>query len=468
MGQVAALARTFREDRCADSLSRLVRKITLDACIVVPVFAEVVREDLELILQACTHLRSFSSYAAKGFCGGDQAFSLRDLTYFELHLVSPEACFESIIPLLSSAVRLTSLILESSPRWIRNDLESESLPSLCFPLLENLELPFSQPDLGLQDYVRSRWRLPALRALTLVDCEEPSAEGILEAHGTQIKYLHFHDSPYPDFLANSTAPPTVYAQLARLCPAIEHLVIPAAHAVSIDIHSPTLRYLDVLNPRGMGPPSEFALRYGYRPRVPKITLSKTARVPLLTSTRYVLFGWTFLPRACHPSLITVDEPDTQIIHHFQYCRIIQTRGFVMNDREASSKDLYYEDGESQELDEESDEGNWEGVDVYGEPAKDEGSRYEPSSVSDEETSDDDSWSASGDEKVLPQNYEEDPELQNDRDAARRFLLERFSLNQSCALLKGDADEEDENEQEPEGAEREASMEGQDGGSSSVM
>lgn len=488
MGQVAALARTFREDRSADSLSHLVRKVTLDACIVVPTFAEVVREDLELILQACTHLRSFSSHAADGFCGGDPLSPMRDIDYFtvlgipssqrikdslrvrEFHLVPPEACFEWIIPLLSFAICLTSLILNSSPGWIRNELESDGLPSLCLPSLENLQLPFdSQPTLGFKDYVRSRWRLPALRALTLVDCDEPSAHGILEAHGAEIKYLHFHNSPYPDLLANSTAPPTVYTQLARLCPAIEHLVVPAAHAISIDIHSSTLRYLDVLNPRDTGPPSAFALRYGYRPRVPKITLSRAAHAPLLTSTRYVLFSWTFLPRACHPSLITVDEPDMQIAHSFHYCRIIQTRVSVMNDREASSKDLYYEDGESQEVDESEDE--WEGVDLFGGRAKkDKGSRYEPSSGSDdvEETSDDDSWCAFGDEQGLPQDYEEDAELQTDRDAARRFLLERFSLSHRCAFLRGGADQEDENEQEPEGAERQTSVEGQDGGYSTVM
>lgn len=489
-----------------------MREITLDACIVLPLFAQVVRENLEFVLQTCTHLRSFSSRAAEKICSDDAAKcvhaifrgrilepSMRELLakpsmreriadslqVRELHLVTPETCFERVVPLLSSAAYLTTLVLESFPDWPGSDLQWDTLPPLCFPALEDLQLvicQFEPRSRDLLDYIRLRWRLPTLRALTLGEDDlarwhnhgpgdDQFYKGILEAHGAQLTYLHLYGWNH----AFCRGVASVFSELVHLCPVIEHLVMPESpgYGDPIDIHSPTLRYLDFL---------------GCSNR-----LSEDARVPQLTSIRSVT-GATFFPRACHPSLIPTGKPDMQIVHYIHYRRVIQTRSDIYVEREALQKNLHHEDGEEDEQEaadvgepdvgEYSDDGR-EDADAnedHGEyeavkhkpmaMAKDEGSLYEPSSGSeDEETSDDDSWSASGDEQALPQDYEEDAELQNDRDAARRYLFERFSLSQKCAFLEGNADEEDENEQEPESAERQIAVspvKGQDGGSSSVM
>ncbi len=500
MGQVAALARTFREYRPTDSdrenLPHLVRRISLDACVVVPMFAEVVREDLEFVLQACTHLQSFSCRAVEGFSVADlsscfhyyvsldptetglsfpQVQAIEGMRERQLHLAPPAMCFGRITPLLASAAYLAKLSLGTFPDWDESELELATLPSLYFPLLEDLQLPFTRPHKGLQDYVCALWRLPALVALTLTDCYEYTTRRLLEAHGAQLKYLHFHKSHYSNVKAQTAASLSIFSQLGHLCPAVEHLVIPALHAQSADVRSPTLRYLDFL--------------CFHDPSFLEITLSETAHVPRLTSTRSIRYGEIFFPHACHPSLIPADRPDMQIVHFFKYRRVVQTRTFVKYDggKSKSAQHLYYEDGEEiDDPDDDSDswktvcegeegEGDDEG-DVHEVKAKpmpeDEGSLFEPSSGSEDETSDDDSdsWSASGDEPALPQNYEEDPELQNDRDAARRYLLERLSFSQRCAFLTGDADEEDEDKKEAEGVKMQTavSVEGQDARPSSGM
>ena len=317
MGQISALANTFRRDQ-NQNLANLVRAIRVDMCVVLTHCAEVVREDFEYILTQCTMLHSFVHIAHPqfGFQPPDFAcvtlptspaafnptwiLDLRQrragriltqslttrLSTLHLDFTMYGGSFPPLAHLLSSAPCLTYLELGAiSPPL--NDPPSDTfslLPYLLFPALKTLciycdFIPFIR-------YVTTKWTMPHLTNLTCMAAPDIPTP-LLSAHAKQLTYLHFMYTETPhDLAANIMLLP----HLHELCPRILHLVllIVPAERTALNIHSPTLRYLDIC-----APPSVEAYR--------AIALAPTAHAPQLKRVRMVLDMHPVIPRHFHPA-----------------------------------------------------------------------------------------------------------------------------------------------------------------------
>ncbi|KAI1786965.1 hypothetical protein LXA43DRAFT_1184818 [Ganoderma leucocontextum] len=312
MGQISALANTFRADR-KRNIANLVRAIRVDMCVVLTHCALVVREDFEYILGRCKMLLSFGytphphpDFSFPGYdhaCGSEvptsptafnptwildlrhrragsllaQSLNSR-LSTLHLGLTTYEGSFRPLAHILSSALHLTSLKLEHfSHGLIAHPVDPSSpLPDLVFPVLKTLSIY----------YVGTQWTMPQLATLTCTDADHIPTS-LLEAHGKQLKYLHFMYTNTPQDLEANTA---LLPHLYELCPRISHLVvlIIPEERTTLSIHSPTLRYLDIV-----GRPSVATYR--------AIAFAPTSRAPKLKKVRVVMDVYDFLPRFFHPA-----------------------------------------------------------------------------------------------------------------------------------------------------------------------
>ncbi|EIW53875.1 uncharacterized protein TRAVEDRAFT_51619 [Trametes versicolor FP-101664 SS1] len=278
MGQIPALARTLDPARTpsADNIAALVRSIRMDSCVVWAPFADVVREELHLILRHCAALRAFSFHPHVNFAfreGPDSdlfdafdptwlfspdcseaspsgllyASLAHGLSVMDLYMdLRKEADFLAFHALLAGASRVTKLKIRLNGLCV---IEPEPLPGPVRPLLALEDFYYDcQTYCGwFFQYISHAWDLPRLRALTVIDQSAEAVDEFLHAHGAGLTYLHWRNQ-YLEI-----APP--YSELAALgsnCPRLEHLVI--QHSIPNrrrripplpTVRSPTLRFLDV-------------------------------------------------------------------------------------------------------------------------------------------------------------------------------------------------------------------------------
>ncbi|TFK83832.1 hypothetical protein K466DRAFT_626666 [Polyporus arcularius HHB13444] len=352
-----------------------------------PRCADVIREDFESLLRACTRLRSFSLHThqmfrfALGPCEDDTDQSevgfnpmwLLDLdpaalggslverlasglTTLDLALPLAELDAYHTMLMLTHATHLTSLSL-GDVDMLPSGL---SCPTIHFPALTTLQIRLDKH--GFEEYITEQWRMPKLTALTCFWSREVPML-LLGVHGARLAYLHLYDDPgrEPD------DGPTLLRLLRELCPVIEHLVLAIAppSLSELGVISLTLRYLDIIH-----------ARYPTVTAYKAIALSEDADAPCLQSIRFV------------QESVSVDsdvEPDSHSLSHaagapklvtsggiayvFPYTRMRQQSWVVADEpvppEEDNSDDEYFppgwfdedasEDGEGAE----ADRGAWE-------------------------------------------------------------------------------------------------------------
>ena len=306
MGQIPALARTLGplpDPRATTDFACLIKSIRMNSCVIWAPCAEVVREDLRLILQRCTSLRTFSFQPHPhfpfaddldgGHCDGfnptwllkrnPNAHSVAgslflrlntSLRSIDLAVTLDEPMLMNLHSLLHGAPYLTFLKLGVASDAQPYTAALFALTPLRLPSLTELQLhtgygPFTQ-------YISNSWQLPRLSHLTAYGCTT-FPEALLAAHGSRLTYLHtryLYDSPH-----DSPAPPAL-AALPTLCPVLEHLAVPAWPGGPSAIASPTLRFADIW----IRPTSNRAalLRAGWRSAGTAARLPRLERVRLLS------------------------------------------------------------------------------------------------------------------------------------------------------------------------------------------
>ncbi|KAI0628450.1 hypothetical protein C8Q77DRAFT_1203825, partial [Trametes polyzona] len=268
MGQVPALARTLDPLRnpSADSIAALVRKVRMDSCVVWAPFADVVREELHLILRQCTSLKEFAFYPHINFSfeagptsdtfdafnpmwllefnSGDGSTNgllhapiAHGLSSLDLKLSlhsKPE--FVALHELLGSASRLEKLKLDLTsyfphyPPQFSGPIALHSLRDMSFSCRNDHH--------WFLDYVCDLWELPSLQALTLVEPGILSIARVLRTHGAHLTYLQWNRHWY------SETSDDAFSDLCRVCPRLEHLVVQRSPAGLLPVvRSPTLRFL---------------------------------------------------------------------------------------------------------------------------------------------------------------------------------------------------------------------------------
>lgn len=348
MGQIPALARTLGPvpPEPGRDMAPLIRRIRMDGCVVWAPCADVVREDLRLILQRCTTLRAFSFHPHPQFSFADTPIddesrdgfnpswllqsdpdsdsvggSLRErlsssIRELDLAVVLDERLLVRLQWFLSAATQLTILKLG---RTLQQEYTSDllDLPVVHLAVLEELQLHTSHT--SFQNYICTRWELPSLRLLTAVGCEE-LPEGLLQAHGSHLTY--FHMSHGMQFLwAKSQL--TSLSRLNTLCPVLEHLVIPMWIRDPPLINSPTLRFVDVWVDH---PPPDIFREGWYQ-------ICKTSAFPSLCRIRVLgkmprdspqSLDW---PLICHPTSIASGE---QRLFVFPGGRVVQNEWGILH------------------------------------------------------------------------------------------------------------------------------------------
>ncbi|KAI0712827.1 hypothetical protein C8T65DRAFT_174150 [Cerioporus squamosus] len=389
MGQVPALARTLGP--CPLSSGRdvgtLVRRLRLDGCVVWAPCAEVVREDLRLILQRCTQLRWFSFHPHPHFPFASEA--LDDATrdgFNPTWLLQPDPDCDSVGGLLrerlTTSLRVLDLALELDERllmrlqWFlaaasnltalklgkvaRQQYSDElmSHPKLCLPSLRDLTVhvdhaPFLR-------YLCEHWEFPQLRLLTATGCEE-FPEGLLRTHGSRLTYFHmYHGLEFAWELHRLAS----LADIGALCPLLEHLVIPTWIRDPLTINAPSLRFVDVW---GHHPPPHIWKQGWYQ-------LDKASELPNLQLVRILttmprkqwesttILDW---PLICHPTAVSGDE---QRVYVFPGVRAVQSSWGVLHDyqdhdlswgypnghQERRDNSGWYEPGDEADTDDETD------------------------------------------------------------------------------------------------------------------
>ena len=384
MGQIPALARTLGAFPPPTVLGprldfgALVKRIRMDGCVIWAPCADVVREDLRLILRRCLGLRSFSFHPHPQFpCANDPAdldgwdmfnpawlvtanddigtiggllrhrFST-SLRAFDLAMTLDEILLEHLHWFLSSARHLVVLKLGAVAH---EDYTGRlaALPPLTLPALRELQLSVSHAP--FQSHVAQRWALPLLHSLTLLGCAAVP-EPLLAAHGAALTYLHVrHDLSFA-WDVSQFAP---LAQLPALCPRLEHLVVPTWHRAPLVVHSPTLRWLDVW---GHHPPPAI-LRAGFYQLARECALPRFERMRILGTMPRAGWGAAMSldwPRICHPSLPGSDAAGTgagtgagagfERVYDFPGARVVQTAWGVLHD--FSQEDLTFSHGDGVE------------------------------------------------------------------------------------------------------------------------
>ena len=295
----------------------------MDMCVILTHCAHVAREDFEYILSECANLASFSfhphphskfSYSlgpptrdlpndyagfnpmwildfVPGVAESPVAQRLSRLQTLEVTLTLSRASLFAFASILSCNNRLTSLTLgniSDEPIVLLDSMTS--LPDVALNMLTTL---FIYCDCApFVEYVSTRWSMPRLEQLTCVHAEDIPVS-LLKAHASNLTYLNLTYSQYR--VRYDDANTEFLPRLHELCPKISHLAMPLPDDAlsALEVHSPTLRYLDIAN----------SFVFSYR----TTALSPTARAPQLKKVRFVavgmIFGLPSLPLVFHPSLV---------------------------------------------------------------------------------------------------------------------------------------------------------------------
>ena len=354
MGQIPALAQTLSSGGTRN-LCGLVQHLRLDGCVVWAPCTTVVREDLLTILRRCVALRTLSfhphpnfPYANRpddvhnGWQGYNPTWFVHDHAddfglAFQVHLSSwlreldvaivlTETQVVELHKLLSSAKNLCSLKIGSVKE--PGDLQSSipALRPLCLPVLTEFQLHATHPT--FITLVCSRWVMPALKGLTVLNCFVLPEE-LLKSHGRSLTYLNICPSRKTGVYDYSWEPCVVKSleDLRESCPVLEHLVFPAhtptftAADILDTIRSPTLRYLDIWCHQC------FASRARIERELQCIVDS--GQTPALIRIRRLQrVVHPDLPVICHPSLVSGDE---ERVYRFPRAHFLQTSYAVIPD-----------------------------------------------------------------------------------------------------------------------------------------
>ncbi|KAH9888533.1 hypothetical protein C8Q73DRAFT_794281 [Cubamyces lactineus] len=348
-GQIPALARTLDPTRTptAGTLSQLVRSIRIDSCVVWPAFVDVVREDIQSILERCTALGTFSFRCHRnfgepswrpdcfqpewlcrmdtdgnitGFLHPPMLHALRILDIAIPHCDIP--VWLGLTAALSSAPKLVRLTLNLGEVLDDNAIPFDKVPTVRLDALEELQVvDVVFPSRSLGHYICHSWELPRLAALTVTD--PVTVEGPilwLRKYGTGLKYLHWRDQWITDA--------TILQEASVCCPHLEHLVI-VGNTQTPTIQYPALRFLDIWHEdRSISLLDAFrkydtpSLKVG----TPRLERIRVFVQPCLTpwSTR----DW---PRICHPSAV---DGDAHLEWRLSGLPIIQTSWAVFVDQPA--------------------------------------------------------------------------------------------------------------------------------------
>ena len=360
MGQIPAFARTLGAfpplyGRRPD-FGLLVKRIRMDGCVIWAPCADVVREDLGLILRRCLSLRSFSFHPHPQFpiandgsdfegwdmfnpswlvTANDDVTSvgglmrhrfMTSLRSFDLAWTVDEIFLEHLQWFLSAAFHLTTLKLGGFAPTEDADNPTALRTNLTLPALRELQIDISH--IPFEIHLAQHWTLPRLAALTLLGCSYVP-EALLGAHGAHLTFLHVRHDDMP-WDVSQLAP---LARLPSLCPVLEHLVIPTWLRAPLPVHSPTLRWLDVW---GHHPPPAI-LRAGYYQLAKESALPRFERMRILGTMPRERWGAALSvdwPRVCHPTALMGSDGEQgqeQRLYDFPGARVLQTAWGVLHD-----------------------------------------------------------------------------------------------------------------------------------------
>ncbi|KAM5538648.1 hypothetical protein V8D89_007677 [Ganoderma adspersum] len=470
MGQISALARTFRASAVVNAPRRVrfVKRIYMNCCTIMPSCEKVIEEDLEYLLRHCTELESFifrshplmenvEKYGAPWLhpsamfnppwmLDADDACvhaleercatGLQELV-FATDLTPDESL--DVLRIVQVGVNLTSLTLGAISLPMRGwNFTVMGAQPADLPRLEELQIHLTNHFTdSLSDFISESWTLPRLERLTLVGCNY-LPECILTAHGLRLRYLHF----VPDRREPWAGEPayTPLEVVGQCCLMLEHLVMPFLPALDplCTLNSPTLRYLDL-----WGPPHKRRIvelwgemgRASLLPELVGVRLLPAAHVAQLPVD---------LPHICHPEDVGADEV---LVRTFPCVRVLQTSWALLADV-GHDRGVSFVDEELDEDDSDA-EGSWFGSEVLvegeeevaaegegGEEAEgdvqdyDDGTSWVSESDADDGTS---SLSSVDGHREDADDAEEIERLEFDRDT----VLDRFTASQLVDFLFDD-------------------------------
>ena len=463
MGQISALARTFRASAVVNAPHRVrfVKRIYMNSCAIMSSCDNVIKEDLTYLLRHCTELESFmfrphpymeymDVYGAPRYPSSMfNPLWILDTDEACVHALEERCatglqelvCATDLTPdqsldvlrIIQVGVNLKSLTLGAMSLPMRgwNFTEMGAQPAEL-PRLEELQIHLKHYTDSLSDFISESWTLPRLERLTLVGCDY-LPECLLTAHGLRLRYLHFVPDRREPWLDGPAYTPLEV--VGQCCPMLEHLVMPFLPALDplCTLDPPTLRYLDL-----WGPP--------HKRRVVELwgEMGRASLLPELVGVRLLPVAHVAqlpvdLPRICHPEDVSADEV---LVRTFPCARVLQTSWALLadvgNDRGVSFvREGLDEDGSDTESSWFGSEGRVEGedeVDGEGEGGEedegnldseahyDDGTSWVSESDADDATS---SSSSEDSDRVDAADAEEIEQLEFDRDT----LLEMFTASQ---------------------------------------
>ncbi|KAH9856851.1 hypothetical protein C2E23DRAFT_809464 [Lenzites betulinus] len=383
MGQIPALARTLDPARTpsADSLARLIHRLRIDSCVVWEPFAEVVREELDLIMQRCTALGAFSYRPHSDFAlrphsaervpdpfhlswllGGASAgvpfygalhspvahalYSL-DLAFRIENSCEMEA-LDAFLVYASTASRLTTLKLKLSCICVSRDCRTRLLERPDPPDLRYVEdLTHSGPanadvhESWFVKYICQSVRNAPLRALTITNAYVDNIDTFLHQHGENLTYLHLHTR-------NSTRsePSDIFEDLGEACPRLEHLVLDGSELQRFPICSPTLRFIDFWGPYTPHlVRTAQARRLDVKSDVPQLERMRVLAVSPGDRFEERLSASTLeWPRICHPAAVDGTEG---LWRRFPATRVLQTAWGVLSEGALAATAVMINPGEEE-------------------------------------------------------------------------------------------------------------------------
>ncbi|KAI0660446.1 hypothetical protein C8Q70DRAFT_932756 [Cubamyces menziesii] len=361
MDQALALANTLAATTSYQrGLADLVKSIRLDPCGVLPECADAARGAFRAILERCTALRAFEinvdvcepSVVDEPQPGSADVFfplwildngpdpgGLRRV--FQERLSTPLRVLDLSIPLSGArthqrlhlalsycAAGLEVLKLGPSYQVAGEVYDGSMLPPLTLHGLQELYINVERSELCL--LICHKWKMPTLRRLTTLDTGT-IPHVLLEAHGSQLRYLHLYPKRKPMLHCWFLQDLTGIEQVPAHCPALEHLVLSANTETGpspMSLNSRSLRYLDIWTTceRSTG---------GHQCRVWWSCSSNEflgeSTLPALRDVRYL---WDSLhvdlPAICDPAReLAADE---QVVHFFPRAQYLQTKRHVISDR----------------------------------------------------------------------------------------------------------------------------------------
>ncbi|KAI1794816.1 hypothetical protein LXA43DRAFT_939990 [Ganoderma leucocontextum] len=459
MGQISALARTFRASAVVNAPHRVrfVKSIYMNCCAVISPCEKVIKEDVMYLLRHCTELQSFMFRSHPGIEHGDvDMFNPPWLFDIDEHTTCGHALGQRCGSGLQELVFVTELTQTQSLNLLRVielgvHLKSLTLGAMSLPVrfamtgspvdlpcLQELQIHLNHDIPTISPYISDLWTLPLLERLTLVGCNYFPVT-LLTAHGQRLKYLHFHIAPSRWSLWSNERTDDSLSLLGQWCPVLEHLAMPFLPAFDplCTLDSPTLRYLDLWSTPHKRRVVELWCEMGRASLLPELVgvrvlpAAQVAQLPV------------DLPRICHPADVCADEARVCI---FPCMRVLQTSWALLADGCGVSfveEDVLDEDCSDAE-------GSWYGSEDEkkdGGGVAEEGEAEAEGEGDIEDYDDGTSWVSESDAgAAIPGSVDGDNDADAEEMEALEFdrdtLLERFTASQKVAFSFDDDSTDD--------------------------